>query len=664
MVDAYKGVQPDSVEGRLVADMKDMIGTLEALYMDALVDASENFDAGAQKITTEDSGGVNGPKYSVREGMTDAERYEELKEERVVVHSDEKSLVYSEEIESLGALSDRAKSKAEKIIIPLAKKLGILGRTMTVKDVDVDFIFSKNNGLAESISKQLRYGGNYVDFAKTLMNLDEVINSAVLIEVHGDKYAGTVRENENLRAVYVLFGAFKDGKNIIPVQMEIKKSSDVGGRLYLTVALTKIEADVLGSAPDRSQTRSLISASEYSLADLFSKINPKDKHFLKYLPDGFLNQEQIQAKMAAIKEDEARIAGYEKKFSQRDSAGNQLSAGQQEYFKDSAARDNGGNLLVLYHQTDGEFTIFDTRHPGAGTRDGGTPFGIFMKRSAGDIGLAGKKQMALYANITNPLRATNREDLTRKLCEISERYASISDQHKKLDAEYREKFEQAKKAWVNYITEWRSANPGASRNALSADPKFNELYDAEDNVVDEWTAAADRLSAQAKEAITEDLRKAGYDGVFLAEDVGSWGRKTDAIIALDPEQVKNITNKKPTQNPDIRYSQRDVGRQEAVTQALEKENAKLREDVTELRELVSLQRQVTNGTKFTKTSVEAAAISLKQSANAKGDTKGFAKLLNGLYEYIASAKELTWEGAIISTSGNNAFPEVFTCGII
>ena len=185
-----------------------------------------------------------------------------------------------------------------------------------------------------------------------------------------------------------------------------------------------------------------------------------------------------------------------KKFSNRDSVGNQLSEGQQEYFKDSKVRDNDGRLLVLYHQTDGDFTIFDTRHPGAGSRDNGTPFGIFMKRSAGDIGLAGKKQMALYANITNPLRATNREDLARLLREISERYVSISDQHKKLDAEYREKFEQAKKAWVSYITEWRAANPGAGRNALNADPKFNELYDAEDNVVDEWTAAADRLSAQ------------------------------------------------------------------------------------------------------------------------------------------------------------------------
>lgn len=237
-----------------------------------------------------------------------------------------------------------------------------------------------------------------------------------------------------------------------------------------------------------------------------------------------------------------------------DSLGNALSVEQQEYFSQSAARDAFGRLLVLYHQTDGEFTIFDPRHLGAGATDNGTPFGIFLKRSSRDIGLSGKKQMALYVNIVNPLRVANREELNLKLRAISESYADISDQHERLDAEYREKFEQAKKAWVEYISEWRAANPRAPRNALSNDPKFNELYDAEDNIVDEWTAEADRLSIQAKEAITEDLRKAGYDGIFLAEDVGSWGRKTDAIIALDPNQVKNVTNKKPTKDPDIRYS--------------------------------------------------------------------------------------------------------------
>lgn len=247
-----------------------------------------------------------------------------------------------------------------------------------------------------------------------------------------------------------------------------------------------------------------------------------------------------------------------------DSHGHSLTPEQQEFYAQSQARDSSGRLLVLYHQTDGDFTIFDTRHPGAGSRDSDTPFGIFLKQTAGDIGLAGKKQMALYANITNPLRAANREDLARQLREISGSYASISDKHKQLDAQYHEKFEQAKKAWRDYIIEWRAANPGANRSALNDDPKFNELFDAEDAVVDEWTAAADLLSTQAKEAITEDLRKAGYDGVFLENDVGSWGRRTDAIIALDPQQVKNISNKMPTSNPDIRYSVDDADDQVTI----------------------------------------------------------------------------------------------------
>ena len=61
----------------------------------------------------------------------------------------------------------------------------------------------------------------------------------------------------------------------------------------MTVALTKIEADVLGSTPENIQTRSLISASTYSLSDIVQKINPTDAHFLKYIPDKMLSTEQI-----------------------------------------------------------------------------------------------------------------------------------------------------------------------------------------------------------------------------------------------------------------------------------------------------------------------------------------------------------------------------------
>lgn len=77
-----------------------------------------------------------------------------------------------------------------------------------------------------------------------------------------------------------------------------------------------------------------------------------------------------------------------------------------------------GTPKVVYHQTENEFSIFDTRHEGAGTRDEQTPFGIFLKSSR-DIGLRGKKQMALYADIRNPLVAQDRASLSKQLRTIS-----------------------------------------------------------------------------------------------------------------------------------------------------------------------------------------------------------------------------------------------------
>lgn len=214
----------------------------------------------------------------------------------------------------------------------------------------VEFIFSKNGGLKESLSKQLRYGGSYTDFAKALINLDRVLDSAILIDVHGDKYKGTSRANENLEAVYVLLGAFQDGSTIIPVQMEIKKSSDVGGRLYMTVALTKIEADVLGSAPETIQTRSLISASNYSLADIVREINPEDAHFLKYLPDDMLSPAQVAAKNRALSEDAKRIGGYRKEKVDSDYTGavNRGDMVAAQKLVDQAAK-AAGYTIKAYH---------------------------------------------------------------------------------------------------------------------------------------------------------------------------------------------------------------------------------------------------------------------------------------------------------------------------
>jgi hypothetical protein len=50
----------------------------------------------------------------------------------------------------------------------------------------------------------------------------------------------------------------------------------------------------------------------------------------------------------------------EVKLSDRDSDGKTLTKDQQEFFKDSKARDKKGRLLTLYHGSDSRFTVYDT----------------------------------------------------------------------------------------------------------------------------------------------------------------------------------------------------------------------------------------------------------------------------------------------------------------
>lgn len=71
-------------------------------------------------------------------------------------------------------------------------------------------------------------------------------------------------------------------------------------------------------------------------------------------------------------------------------------------------------------------------------------------------------------------------------------------------------------------------------------------------------------------------------------------------------------------------SERDPDYQK-VSRVLQQENTKLREDVAALRKLVKLQRQVTGGTKFTKTSVEAEGNYIQfpeESAEQKNSSTG------------------------------------------
>lgn len=55
---------------------------------------------------------------------------------------------------------------------------------------------------------------------------------------------------------------------------------------------------------------SLLPESAISLSQIFKNVNERDKRFLKYVPDEFLNSSQIEAKKKALREQTEEYGRY------------------------------------------------------------------------------------------------------------------------------------------------------------------------------------------------------------------------------------------------------------------------------------------------------------------------------------------------------------------
>lgn len=243
-----------------------------------------------------------------------------------------------------------------------------------------------------------------------------------------------------------------------------------------------------------------------------------------------------------------------------DSEGRELSEQQKEYFRDSAVRDAAGRLLVLYHQTEGDFTVFDQEHRGAGTEDSETPSGIFMKPNSEDIGLRGKKQMPLYANITTPLEARTRTELAEWYGENIPGYLEAAERVQRVSEAFEAEYgaaEERSDAW--YMDNYDDYVAGKFSEQEAEWHIMGEL----DEILERWKAEESAARKTAKALLDDYFSASDYDGVHLLQDVGSFGRSVETWIAFDSAQVKNTDNKAPTDDRDIRYSIDEEGPLEA-----------------------------------------------------------------------------------------------------
>nr|DAL90951.1 MAG TPA: PolyVal ADP-Ribosyltransferase [Caudoviricetes sp.] len=223
--------------------------------------------------------------------------------------------------------------------------------------------------------------------------------------------------------------------------------------------------------------------------------------------------------------------------------------------KASKVVDNNGEPLVLYHQTEKEFTTFDTKQKGSGEFDSEMPTGIFMKPTNNDIGVGGNIQIPLYASIKNPLTVNNRSELVKFYDKNVQGYTKAKSAIDSVNEKYKAKFnEEMKRENEEYQKLWN-----AKKNGEISEEEYQKSIsrDALDEIMEEWENKVNEASRNAKALVDDYFKNSNYDGVIVNNDVGSFGRSTKTFIAFENTQVKSATDNIGTfdgNNPDIRYS--------------------------------------------------------------------------------------------------------------
>lgn len=269
---------------------------------------------------------------------------------------------------------------------------------------------------------------------------------------------------------------------------------------------------------------------------------PERAEFEKLISDSLVEQQETETRMEQELSGEAKTLYYEvkKMLTEKgtivpkvtkhalniDSQGRKLTEGQQEYFKDSKAVDEDGNLMVLYHGSSKEFYTFDRKRIGEnynGSSQWGDGF-YFAGSKEGALGWTdGTRVHEVYINMKNPLNVEGSvpKEMLKEVELISQdEYDALSDKRKEIIGTLEE---------VNNRTLSRIKTVGDLITHLIGNEK----------------------------KVSEMFEKYGYDGIIdrRSETKGK-AHASDYFqyVVFNPNQIKSIFNTNPTTSADVRYS--------------------------------------------------------------------------------------------------------------
>lgn len=196
----------------------------------------------------------------------------------------------------------------------------------------------------------------------------------------------------------------------------------------------------------------------------------------------------------------------------KDSQGNTLSEEQQKFFKDSAVRDDDGNLLVVYHGTDAEFTVFDKKKSKYSNLYGRGFYFTDSDSHAKQYGNAAK----YYLNIKNPLKTGTRHITKDQVLRLLQ---SIENDGEEYDL-------------YNY---GEGATAETVLNTVWGKDDFSILQDISATAVGDFVETV---------SLFNSVNGTDYDGIIPKSE----------FVAFYPNQVKRTDNLSPTDSEDIRFS--------------------------------------------------------------------------------------------------------------
>lgn len=265
------------------------------------------------------------------------------------------------------------------------------------------------------------------------------------------------------------------------------------------------------------------------------------------------------------------------KFSRKDSEGNELSDGQIDFFADSKARDEDGDLLVGYHGTSqGGFNAFDISREKPG-------FFTTSKRDADSYGgndVIGKmynpsetESDRAYITKTATIKDILDNPNSFNINDIKAAYDSYDldnpfiEMRREYEWEY-DDFIDSMREFVNSATEeekqmYLNTEFSTSSDVGEKTTRYNNrmTYSAYFNINNPMIVDLKQRNAEDGrfyELLERAKANKNYDG-FICRNVklGRYHDNGTVICPFYPEQVKDTGNLNPTKDADIRFSKKE-----------------------------------------------------------------------------------------------------------